>query len=337
MEKIYLSNITDKMVIDDLVKFIKVSGVDLEDIAISNEKNWIEVEKENDSIYNLCIQSGSLWFDIRIHYGESKAELEALAVRMVNTIDKNYENWFGVRLIDGDTLEYTTTVECVDKKISPIKGMNGYHKEKIGKLQTSSVIDKIIDRIKPMVTAYKNATYIESSLARVCGITLKDDSTTYYNNNTKNNIKMVVGESDSCSFQLKYNSSDNGNGLRDLVISIERKLPDETKVSFDIRGDMGNRLYLSARKMTGYSIVNDFRGYFYDAEEREKAMEKTNEVLINDSILYATELEATTWEELLDTIDDIVDKPLEVYDNCVPVDDEIGVPKMILPITGIKK
>ena len=328
MEKIYLSNITDKMVINDLVKFIKVSGVDLEDIAISNEKNWIEVEKEDDSIYNLCIQSGSLWFDIRIHYGESKAELETLAVRMVNTIDKGCENWLGVRLIDGDTLEYISTVERVDKKISSISDMRCYYKEKIGKLQASSIIDKIIDRIRPMITAYKNDIYIESSLARVCGITLKDDSTTYDDNN---NTKIVIGENDSCSFQLKYNR--RSSILHNFVINVERELPDETKVSFDIRSDMGSKLYLAARKIKGSYIEKGVCGFSVKKRERKK-VRRIPLSIISD---YATELEPTTWEDLLVIIGDMAKAPLETFDNLAPKNEELGVSKIMLPITGIKK
>lgn len=348
MEKIYLSNITNELVVEDLLKFVKISGIDLNDDKDSKEKEGILVYKISESTYHLFLQNGSLKIDTQICYSPNEYGILELSAHASIAMSFDLAYHYVIKLINSDTLEIIATLEGLDFKL--------YEKitkhEKLDKLSPSEIIKRVVSILSEFIEAFKKNQYrawqkiveedyqrkyyIESSFARACGATIENGIISY-----DNGVKIFSGEKDNCNFLLQYNRS--YDKLQNFSITIQKKLPDGTKVFFNISSDMGDNLYLDARKIEGSHTEIGVWGYSKEGTTEEKT---PKEFIVDDVCNRVALLEPTTWEDLLVIVSNMINKPLETFDYLERIEmsdkhepkrEELGIPKIKLPITGINK
>lgn len=267
MSNIYLSNITDKLVINDLTKIIKASGVDLSDTDIPNEKNWFSVEKIDQTTYHVYTQKGLICHDITIKYGSSKIRPVSLIAKLFIPL-ADLEYCYEIKLIFGDSLMYSVILRSVSS--DKILNRKVYDVEKIDGLDTSSLIDKVLNKFEgiarenEMISSGRvepanatddmvchETTYIEKSFARACGFDVEDGTML----KGVNNSIIYYGEIDNLEFYLRYKRVENR--LDDFTINLVSKISDDARICFDIGMDFRKQISFQARKISKYDEESD--------------------------------------------------------------------------------
>ena len=298
MNKIHLSNISDKLVIKDLLKFVKLSGIDFNSNKVSDEKKTISVNSTGKSIYSLCVQNGNIEIDARIHYNPNECGILELYAHASRAVTTDLVNHCGIRLVDGDTLEITITLESLDFIV--YDKLTKY--EKLEKFSTPEIIEIVVNKLGEFIKSHEEnqyetrqkiveenyqRTYVESSFARACGVTLEDGVMS----NGIGNVKLFTGKNDNLSYYLRYIRK--GDELYNIAICLVREIPNGM-IKFDISTDIGNNINFQAMKI----VYNDE---------------------IGDSTNYVTYFAPTSWEMLLDMVSDVVnDDPLAVFNEYEP-------------------
>ena len=262
MSNIYLSNITDKFVINDLAKIIKASGVDLSDVETPNEENWFSIEKTDKSTYHVYTQKGSICRDVTITYDSSRVKPAGLLAKLFIPL-ADLEYCYEIELVGSDSLVYSVILRSVSS--DKILNRKVYDVEKIDGLDTSSLIDKVLNKVEgiarenEMISSGRvepanatddmvchETTYIEESFARACGLDVEDGIML----EDVNNSIIYYGEIDNLEFYLRYKRVENR--LYDFTISLVSKISDDARICFDIGMDFRKQISFQARKISKY-------------------------------------------------------------------------------------
>ena len=311
MSNIYLSNINDKFVINDLTKIIKASGVDLSDVETLNEKNWFSITKVGDSTYHVYTQKDLICFDVTISYDSSKVSPTELTARMFIPVSADLEYCYEIKLVDYDTLVYTMILQSATSSAEYDRLV--YDIKKANNLQSSSLIEMILMRFKDIIEESKQGsneieadsckkmqlykmnenmrrmcyarTYFKDSFAIACGVNADTEIAENIEEGI-NGITTYSGVMDGLSYYLRYKCENNS--LVGLAITIVKKLSDGTEMQFDINADVDYQI--------NFQVIKHGTGEEVDG--------------------YSNRLAPISWEQILDIVQDIVADPentAEIY------------------------